>query len=51
MLWVGTLRGGLSKLNLENKKVAHYKHNFFNPNSLSGNNINTIYEDSKKIFG
>jgi ligand-binding sensor domain-containing protein/signal transduction histidine kinase len=50
-LLVGTHSGGISRLNLNNKKreieFIHYKYNQANSNSLFSNNIQTIYEDKK----
>jgi len=47
ILWIATSRGWISKLNIERKKIEHFKHNRLNLNSLSGNVINTVYQDAK----
>ncbi len=45
-LWVGTQLDGLFLLNKESsKKSLHYSNSSFNPNSLSGNQIQYIYTD------
>ncbi|MCD4692919.1 MAG: hypothetical protein K8R79_08395, partial [Calditrichales bacterium] len=50
-LLIGTHSGGISRLNLNNKKrgieFIHYKYNQANSNSIFSNYIHTIYEDKK----
>lgn len=50
VLWIGTVGGGLNKLipvEIEEALVAfvHYKHDPYNPNSLSNNRVWNILED------
>jgi ligand-binding sensor domain-containing protein len=53
VLWIGTRGGGLNKLVLskaegsdrEKEIFSHYQHHPNNPNSLSNNNVSSIYED------
>ncbi|MEJ2614669.1 MAG: two-component regulator propeller domain-containing protein, partial [Ignavibacteriaceae bacterium] len=53
-LWIGTWRGGLNRSVLPlsktsgNLKFKHYKNEPSNPNSLSNNLIQSIFEDSGK---
>ncbi|KAA3619934.1 MAG: response regulator [Calditrichaeota bacterium] len=52
MLWIGTMtgdvNGGLNCLNRENGKYQHFRHEKNDPNSIPGNRINVIFEDSKR---
>ncbi|GIR18093.1 MAG: hypothetical protein CM15mP32_2800 [Flavobacteriaceae bacterium] len=48
LLWIGTARGGVSKLDLQKKRIEHIKNHVIDPFSLSGNIVNSIYEDSQK---
>jgi signal transduction histidine kinase/ligand-binding sensor domain-containing protein/DNA-binding response OmpR family regulator len=45
-LWIGTEQGGLNKFNRDTKTFVRYQHDANDPNSLSNNYINHIYEDS-----
>jgi len=47
-LWVGTWGTGLYKINLISGEVTLYKNIPGNPNSICGNDIRTIFPDSKK---
>jgi len=60
-LWIGTAKGGLNKLilspdssgegsNKEEVTFVHYKHNPHNPNSLSSNNVRSIFEDKSGVL-
>lgn len=60
-LWIGTAKGGLNKLVLspdssgrgsDKEKVTfvHYKHNPYDPNSLSSNNVRSIFEDKSGVL-
>jgi signal transduction histidine kinase/ligand-binding sensor domain-containing protein len=42
--------GGLSRLDKATGKFIHYKHDAANPNSLSDNNVFSVFEDSKKTL-
>ena len=42
--------GGLVRLDRASGKITSYKHDPADANSLADNNVNTIYEDSKKNF-
>ncbi|MEJ2544228.1 MAG: two-component regulator propeller domain-containing protein, partial [Calditrichaceae bacterium] len=53
-LWIGTWRGGLNQLifqsdsiNLTNPIIKHFYHQPGNYNSIAGNTIQTIFEDSQ----
>ncbi len=50
MLWIGTLDGGLNKLDREKEKFTHYQHDPKNPNSLSGKGVISIYEDRSGVL-
>jgi len=45
ILWVGTLYGGLNRLDLDTEQFTHFRHNPNDPQSLSNNKIVSIYED------
>jgi len=54
VLWIGTL-GGLNKLVPSDNERSpstfiHYKHDPNNPNSLSANNVKSIYEDRSGVL-
>lgn len=44
-LWLGTMGGGLKKLDRQTYQYTHYLHNPANPNSISHNTIRAIYSD------
>lgn len=48
-IWIGTDGGGLNKLIIKdgNYTFENFKHEPNNPNSLSGNAVKTIFEDSR----
>jgi len=46
-LWIGTIAGGMNKIDMKPKKFFLYQREFGNPYNLSTNNIRSIYEDSK----
>jgi ligand-binding sensor domain-containing protein/signal transduction histidine kinase len=45
-LWIGTLGGGLNRLDEATGKFIHYKHDPADANSLSNDRVLAIYEDS-----
>ncbi len=45
-IWVGTLGGGLDKLDLLTRKFIHFKHDKQDSTSISNNDINIVYEDA-----
>lgn len=45
-LWIGTA-GGIVVMNLNTGKIVHYGYGSNDPNSLSNNNVNTIFPDSR----
>ncbi len=47
ILWIGTLGGGLNKLDRTKNQYTHYKHDPKNPNSLGDNNVISMHEDKK----
>lgn len=48
ILWIGTEKGGLNRLDHNGKKFIIYQYDEHNSNSLSNNYVRTIFEDSKK---
>jgi ligand-binding sensor domain-containing protein/predicted Ser/Thr protein kinase len=48
--WVGSLDGGLNKLESTSEIFKHLFHNPQNPNSLSSNLVSSIYEDPTGIL-
>ncbi|MGI9542372.1 MAG: two-component regulator propeller domain-containing protein [Cyclobacteriaceae bacterium] len=44
-IWVGTIGGGLNKLDPKKGTFTRYQHDPNNPKSIGDNNVNTIYED------
>jgi ligand-binding sensor domain-containing protein/signal transduction histidine kinase/DNA-binding response OmpR family regulator len=48
VLWAGTYWDGLNTFNPKSNKKQIFKHNRENPHSISGNGINTIFQDSKQ---
>ena len=46
-LWFTRLRKGVGRYDYESGTVMYYGHNPDNPNSLSGDNVNHIFKDSK----
>jgi len=49
-LWIGTMSGGLNKLDKKEEKFYHYKHNPNQPNSLSNNHVSTIYQAKNGVL-
>ena len=50
VLWIGTHGGGLNRLDLKTERFKYYKFDPQNPNSLSHNSIEVIYEDKNSIL-
>jgi signal transduction histidine kinase/DNA-binding response OmpR family regulator/streptogramin lyase len=50
VLWVGTTYAGLNKFDRESGKFTRYQSNPNDPNSLSYNVVNIIYEDSEGVI-
>jgi signal transduction histidine kinase/ligand-binding sensor domain-containing protein/CheY-like chemotaxis protein len=48
MLWIGTIGGGLTKLDPKRKTSTNYRHQPSNPNSLANDSVYTIYETSEE---
>ena len=46
-IWVGTIGGGLNKLNVSSNKFTIYKHDPKNPNSISSNLVTCLAKDKK----
>ena len=44
-LWVGTIKGGLNKFNVETRVFTHYFYEKNNLSSISSNSITSIIED------
>ncbi|MGE5499861.1 MAG: two-component regulator propeller domain-containing protein [Syntrophothermus sp.] len=50
MLWIGTNGGGVDILNPVSGKFCHFRHDRFDPTSLSYNEIRSIYRNSSGIM-
>jgi ligand-binding sensor domain-containing protein/signal transduction histidine kinase/CheY-like chemotaxis protein/AraC-like DNA-binding protein len=50
IVWIGTEKGGINKLNLNQKQFLSFAHNPNNTNSLSQNIVNSIYEDEQSLW-
>lgn len=50
IIWVGTETGGINKVTLKTLAIKNYTHNKDNPNSLSQNPVNAIFEDKQKTL-
>lgn len=46
-IWIGTESGGINKLTAKRQSIINYQHDQDNPNTLSPNPVNAIYEDSE----
>ncbi len=46
-IWIGT-RSGLDRMYADTERMSHYYYDANDDNSLSNNNINTLYEDSAR---
>ena len=46
-LWIGTLSGGLNMLNPKTGEFISYIHNNKDPQSLSDNEVNSVFEDAR----
>ena len=49
-LWLGTFGSGLTKFNMIENTFIHFGHNPLNSNSLSGNDVISLCEDSSGII-
>lgn len=45
ILWIGTGKNGLVKINRRPRAFVHYQHNPVDPNSLFSNDIQSLYKD------
>ena len=50
MLWIGTLGGGVNKLNLRAKKFELYQNAPWQENSISSDQVITFYEDENRLL-
>ena len=50
MLWIGTIGGGLNKFDRIKEQFIHYKNDSNDPNSLSDNEVESIYEDRSGVL-
>lgn len=50
MLWIGTYRNGLNRLNPASKQFTRYVHDPANPNSLSDDEVTAIVQDQSGIL-
>jgi ligand-binding sensor domain-containing protein/two-component sensor histidine kinase len=44
-LWIGTKANGLDRLDLNTRKMVHYRKDSTNPGSLAANEVSDIYQD------
>ena len=49
-IWLGTFGNGLTRFNIINNTFTHFEHNPLNSNSLSGNDVISLCEDSSGII-
>lgn len=45
ILWIGTMGGGLKKLDRETSRYTHYMHDPIDPHSISNNTVRAFYSD------
>ena len=50
VLWVGSHKTGLSKLNLKTNKIINYQHNDDNSRSIGHNWVRSIYQESNRAL-
>ncbi len=50
ILWIATADAGLEKFQKSTETFTHYQHDPHNPNSLSNNNLPTLYQDEQGIL-
>jgi len=49
-IWIGTMRGGLSRYSIERGTFTHYRHNPDDPTSISDDNVTAVFLDSRGIL-
>ena len=49
-IWIGTDKGGISKYNGKQKGFGYFASNRSNPNSLSSNMINSVFDESSFLW-
>ena len=49
-VWIGTMRGGLSRLSLHTGVFTHFRHNPVDSLSLSEDNVTSVFQDSRGIL-
>lgn len=49
-IWIGTESGGINKLTAKRQSIINYQNDKDNPNTLSPNPVNAIYEDKNGIL-
>ena len=49
-IWVGTFRNGLYKISIASDEISNYKYNSNNKNSLSANNITSMYKGDDEML-
>ncbi len=49
-LWIGTLAGGVHRLDLEAKPFAHFRNKPQDTNSLASNDLGAVYEDQTGVL-
>ncbi len=50
ILWITTIKGGLDRLNKNQKTFTHYKHVPKESNNISYNSVVTLYDDGKGVL-
>ncbi len=50
IVWIGTDDNGLNKYNIKTKEAKNYSYQLNNPNSISNNSVQFIYEDPNGIL-
>ncbi len=50
IIWIGTKGNGINRFNFVTKNFSHWANNPKDPNSISNNNVYTIFEDSRGVF-
>lgn len=50
VLWFGTHVGGLNKYDTRQARFRHYRHEWWNDNSLSDNTVRSFYRDDQTLY-
>lgn len=49
-VWIGTMRGGLSRYSVERGTFTHYRHDPDDPTTISEDNVTSVFLDSRGIL-